>query len=99
MSLAAPIPPSPRRERRALGQGQPQDGISDWLHSASARRLPWDQLLPFLQGMGLCPCPPGVMEQVRAPAHPLGWEKVLVVVVVMVVVVEATPELLQEWWA
>lgn len=34
------------------------------------------------------------MEQVQAPARPLGWEKVLVVVVVMVVVVEAHPRAL-----
>lgn len=75
MSLAAPIPPSPRAacagSRQALGQGQPRDGISDWAHAASARRLPQDELLPLLQGTRLCP--PEVMEQVL-----LGWEKMVV---------------------
>lgn len=75
MNAAAPIPLSPRAacagSRRALGHGQPRDGISDWVHAASARRLPQDELLPLLWGAG--PCPPGVTEQV-------GWEKVVVVV-------------------
>lgn len=77
MSPAAPIPPSPRAacagSRRALGHGQPRDGISDWLHAASARRLPWDELLPLLQGTGLCPL--GVTEQVQALLAPWGGRR------------------------
>lgn len=78
MSPRAPIPPSPRAacagSRRALGDGQPRDGISDRVRAASARRLPRDELPPPPAGRGAA-SPPGLPEQVRAPACPSRQEK------------------------
>lgn len=49
-------PPSPRAacagSRRALGDGQPRDGISDRARAASARRLPGTSCLPLLRAAG-----------------------------------------------